>query len=118
MKKILFTLIALLFITTTAQAQLFKSRDKKATKTEYNIGSVNRKILNGFYGMLGLSEKSGDIMRTVDKLEKIGKENVFAVLTIDLGLTAEQANTILDFIEISGTNEEILVALEKYRGKN
>ena len=40
MKKILFTLIALLFITTTAQAQLFKSRDKKATKTEYNIGSV------------------------------------------------------------------------------
>ena len=31
----------------------------------------NRKILNGFYAMQGLSEKSGDIMRTVDKLDKI-----------------------------------------------
>ena len=84
----------------------------------FQIRVNNRKILNGFYAGLELTEKSGDIMRTVDKLEKIGKENVFAVLTIDLGLTEEQANAILDFIEISGNNEQILTALEKYRGKN
>ena len=42
----------------------------------FQIRVNNRKILNGFYAMLGLSEKSGDIMRTVDKLDKIGAEKV------------------------------------------
>ena len=84
----------------------------------FQIRVNNRKILNGFYAGLGLTEKSGEIMRTVDKLEKIGKENVFAVLTIDMGLTEEQANAILNFIEISGTNAEVLAALEQFRGKN
>ena len=39
---------------------------------KFQIRVNNRKILNGFYAMLGLQEKAGDIMRTVDKLEKIG----------------------------------------------
>ena len=41
----------------------------------FQIRVNNRKILNGFYALLGLTEKSGDIMRTVDKLDKIGPEN-------------------------------------------
>ena len=41
----------------------------------FQIRVNNRKILNGFYAMLGLTERSGDIMRTVDKLDKIGAEN-------------------------------------------
>jgi histidyl-tRNA synthetase len=43
---------------------------------KFQIRVNNRKILNGFYAMLGLSEKSGDIMRTVDKLDKIGPDKV------------------------------------------
>jgi len=78
----------------------------------------NRKILNGFYAMLGLTEKAGDIMRTVDKLDKIGLEKVNAILTGDLGLPAEQAAEILSFLQISGDNASVLAALEKYRGKN
>ena len=46
----------------------------------FQIRVNNRKILNGFYTMLGLTEKSGDIMRTVDKLDKIGPEKVKAIL--------------------------------------
>ena len=42
----------------------------------FQIRVNNRKILNGFYAMLGLSEKAGDIMRTVDKLDKIGPDKV------------------------------------------
>ena len=42
----------------------------------FQIRVNNRKILNGFYAMLGLTEKSGDIMRTVDKLDKIGPDKV------------------------------------------
>ena len=79
----------------------------------------NRKILNGFYAMLGLTEKAGDIMRTVDKLDKIGPEKVRALLTdAEIGVPAEAADDILRFIAIRGTNAEVLAALEAYRGRN
>ena len=84
----------------------------------FQIRVNNRKILNGFYASLGLSEKSGDIMRTVDKLEKIGPEKVSVILCEDLGLSSEQAKAILDFMAIGGTNAQVLEALESYRGRN
>lgn len=78
----------------------------------------NRKLLNGFYALLGLTEKSGEIMRTVDKLDKIGAEKVRTILCADNGLSAEQAEEILRFIAIRGSNAEVLSALEMWRGKN
>ena len=78
----------------------------------------NRKILNGFYAMLGLTEKSGEIMRTVDKIDKIGPEKVRDILTGDVGVNLSDADEILRFIAIRGTNDEVLAALENYRGKN
>ena len=85
----------------------------------FQIRVNNRKILNGFYAMLDLTQKSGDIMRTVDKLEKIGEKSVRDLLTApEIGLTDEQAAEILRFIEIKGTNAEILASLEQYRGRN
>ena len=85
----------------------------------FQIRVNNRKILNGFYAMLGLTEKAGDIMRTVDKLDKIGPEKVKTLLLDEeIGLTAAQADEILAFIAIHGTNEEILEKLSAYRGKN
>ena len=86
--------------------------------TRFQIRVNNRKILNGFYAMLGLSEKSGDIMRTVDKLDKIGAEKVKAILLADCGLSEDQADEILKFIAIQGTNAEVLSALEGYTGRN
>ena len=85
----------------------------------FQIRVNNRKILNGFYAMLGLTEKSGDIMRTVDKLDKIGPEKVKAILMDEeIALSEEQASEILKFIAITGTNEEVLAALEGYKGRN
>ena len=84
----------------------------------FQIRVNNRKILNGFYAMQGLSEKSGEIMRTVDKLDKIGAEKVRAILVEDCALTLEQAEEILKFIAISGTNAQVLSALETYAGRN
>ena len=85
----------------------------------FQIRVNNRKILNGFYGLLGLTEKSGDIMRTVDKLDKIGPGKVKAILMEEeIGLSAEQADEILKFIAIGGGNEAVLTALEGYAGKN
>ena len=85
----------------------------------FQIRVNNRKILNGFYSMLGLTEKSGDIMRTVDKLDKIGPDKVRALLTDpEIGLTGEQAEEILKFIAIRGTNGEVIAALQGYRGRD
>ena len=84
----------------------------------FQIRVNNRKILNGFYAMQELSEKSGDIMRTVDKLDKIGPEKVRAILVSDCGLTEAQADEILKFIAITGTNAQVIEALEGYAGRN
>ena len=85
----------------------------------FQIRVNNRKILNGFYAMLGLTEKSGDIMRTVDKLDKIGPEKVRALLVAeDIGLPEESADEILKFIAIRGSNAEVLTALDGYQGRN
>ena len=84
----------------------------------FQIRVNNRKILNGFYAMLGLTEQSGDIMRTVDKLDKIGAEKVRAILVEDFVIPVEKADEILRFISISGTSEEILQSLAGYRGRN
>ena len=86
--------------------------------SRFQIHVNNRKILNGFYAMLGLTEKSGDIMRTVDKLDKIGPDKVKLILLEDCGLTEAQADEILKFIAIRGTNAEVISALEGYAGKN
>jgi len=84
----------------------------------FQIRVNNRKILNGFYAMLGLSQKSGDIMRTVDKLDKIGEDKVRALLVSECGITKAEADEILKFIAIRGTNGEVLSALEDYAGRN
>ena len=85
----------------------------------FQIRVNNRKILNGFYAMLGLTAQSGAIMRTVDKLEKIGEKSVRDLLTApDIGLNDEQAAEILKFIDIKGSNADVLAALEGYRGRD
>ena len=84
----------------------------------FQIRVNNRKILSGFYAMLGLTEKSGDIMRTVDKLDKIGPDKVRTILMDDCALTETEADEILKFIAITGTNTQVIAALEGYAGRN
>ena len=84
----------------------------------FQIRVNNRKILNGFYAMLGLTEQSGDIMRTVDKLDKIGADKVRQLLLSDCGLTDAQAEEILKFIAITGENRQVLAALGGYIGRS
>ena len=86
---------------------------------KFQIRVNNRKVLGGFYAMLGLTEKSGDVMRTVDKLPKIGPDKVRDMLLGEgISLTGEQADEILKFISITGSNNEVLNSLEAYRGRH
>lgn len=84
----------------------------------FKIRINNRKVLNGFFAILGLTEKAGDVMRTIDKLEKIGAEKVKTILVEDFGVEAATADELLKFIETPGGTEGILAALESYKGKN
>lgn len=83
----------------------------------FQIRINNRKILNGFFAILGLSEKSGDIMRTIDKIDKIGAPKVHELL-VELDVSSETADEIIKFIQADGTNEGILAMLEQYKGRN
>ena len=84
----------------------------------FRIRVNNRKVLNGFFAILGLSEQAGDVLRTIDKLDKIGADKVRALLTDTCGVTVEQADEILRFIACLGTSADKLAFLEQYRGRN
>lgn len=83
---------------------------------KFTIRINNRKLLNGFFESLEVDNKT-DIMRIIDKLEKIGVESVKEELS-NLNLTEEKINKILTFIAIEGTNEEKLGALKSLNIEN
>ena len=80
----------------------------------FKIRVNNRKVLNGLFAVLGLEERAGDVMRTVDKLEKIGPEKVKTILTEDFAVPAEAADTLLALLAA----EDPMAALAPFRGKN
>ena len=82
----------------------------------FRIKVNNRKLLNGFYAMNGMAEKSQEIMRVVDKMDKIGEVKVKQMLIDELAMRPYKAENVLDFMAIKGSNAEILERLEIYRG--
>jgi len=85
--------------------------------SKLNIGPFiikinNRKILTGFLESLDLEKESEDILRIIDKLEKIGKEKVKTTLK-DLKISDEKISKIFDLINIGGSNKEILSKLSE-----
>ena len=83
----------------------------------FTIRINNRKILNGLFVELQVGEKSVDIMRIIDKLEKIGKENVIKCLQ-DIDVENENIEKIIKFIEIEGSTDEKLKALRNLNFEN
>lgn len=79
----------------------------------FTIRINNRKILNGLFIAAGEEEKAGDILRTIDKIDKIGKEMVIAIFKDDYKMSDASINTIINFIEISGNKDEKIEKLEK-----
>ena len=84
----------------------------------FQIRVNNRKILNGFYAMLHLEGYASDIMRIVDKLDKVGQDKLGLMLAEEPYINEDAAGEILEFILIRGSNAEVLARLEDYRGQN
>ena len=79
---------------------------------EFTVHINNRKILNGFFEFLGLSNISKDVLRIVDKIDKISA-NSFTEELERLGLSADQITRLREFININGSKDVILNKLEK-----
>lgn len=79
---------------------------------DFTICINNRKILNGLYDSLNQKENATEILRIIDKIEKIGKDAVQKELA-KIGLEQEQIKQIIEFIEIEGSIDEKIEKLEK-----
>ncbi len=77
---------------------------------DFTVKINNRKVLNGFFASLNISS-TVDVLRSIDKLEKIGDSGVRAELK-ELGLPESTVDKILSFIKIQGSDEEKLEALK------
>ena len=84
---------------------------------DFTIRINNRKVLGGFFAMHGMGAPA-EILRTVDKLEKIGADKVREILLGDCGLDEDQAAAVLSFTGFAGTTAEKLSFLEGMGGKN
>lgn len=80
---------------------------------QFTIQVNNRMVLSGLLERLNLADKTTPILRALDKLAKIGPEKVTAEMATTAGTTAEQAASVLQLVEVSGTNDAILAQLEK-----
>jgi histidyl-tRNA synthetase len=80
--------------------------------SDFTIRINNRTVLNGLLETLSLQSKSVEVLRAIDKLAKIGRDKVIAEMTAAAGATIEQAEQVMQFAELSGSNEEILRQLE------
>ena len=78
---------------------------------DFTICINNRKILNGLFASLDLKEKAPDILRIIDKIDKIGSDSVKRELEEDI--TPEKVEVIMQFIKINGTNTEKINELQK-----
>ncbi len=78
---------------------------------DFTIKINNRKILNGLFESVEQKENSVEILRIIDKIEKIGKQSVIEEFQ-KLGLKEKQIKNIIDFIEIEGTSDQKIEKLE------
>ena len=85
---------------------------------DFTIRINNRKVLNGYFELMGLGERAGDILRTVDKLDKIGPAKVKELLVNECGVDEWKSDELLRFIGFKGETRDKLIFLENYRSYN
>ena len=90
---------------------------KKLDFFKLNIRLNNRKILNGFFEELDIKNDASEVLKIIDKLEKIGIGAVREELA-KLKISEEGVRKIQQFIMISGSNDEIIEHLEKLNISN
>jgi histidyl-tRNA synthetase len=78
----------------------------------------DRAILNGLLEKVGLADKSGPILRALDKLGKIGAEKVMEEMKSVSGASNDQAQQILQLVQLAGANDDVLKQLDSLGAGN
>ena len=84
---------------------------------DFTIKINNRKLLNGLFESINQEEKSVEILRIIDKIDKIGKDNVIEELQ-KIEVSTEAINQIINFIEINGSSNEKIEKLKNLEINN
>ncbi len=84
---------------------------------DFTIRINNRKLLNGLFESLSQNENATEILRIIDKIEKIGKEAVIEELE-KISVSKDSINKILEFIEIDGSTDEKISKLQNLNIEN
>ncbi len=85
--------------------------------SNFTIRVNNRKVLNGFFEHLNILDISKEVLRIIDKIDKIGKESVSKELQT-LGLKKDKSDAILRFIDIKGDNADTISQLKLLGANN
>ncbi len=83
---------------------------------EFTIHLNNRLVLAGLLAELGLADRTADVLRSIDKLSKIGRQGVAADLEELVGASPAQADRLLAALTVTGTNSEILARVAELAG--
>ncbi len=84
---------------------------------DFTICINNRKILNGLFEQINQKQNATDILRVIDKIEKIGKEAVIEELQ-KLNIDECAIEQVMNFIAIDGKTDEKLQKLEALNIQN
>lgn len=84
---------------------------------DFTIRLNNRKLLNGLFQEIGQKDLAVEILRIIDKIDKIGKDAVIEELE-KIGVDKTQIEKIIAFIQIDGTNDDKLLKLENLNFEN
>ncbi len=84
---------------------------------DFVIRINNRKVLNGLFDNFGVKESAVDILRIIDKIDKIGRDNVAKEL-VELNVPETTVNEMLDILTFDGSNEEKVDRLKSFAGCN
>ncbi len=84
----------------------------------FEIRVNNRWILNGLLNQLGLHDQTSTLLRSLDKLAKIGRDKVIEEMQREAGITAEQAGHVIALAETKGTNADVLDELAERFAQN
>lgn len=81
--------------------------------SDFTIRINNRKVLNGLLQQAGLENRATEVLRAIDKLDKIGAAAVAEEMKRTADVTDDQASSLLRLSELTGTNDEILSAVSQ-----
>jgi len=79
---------------------------------KFEIRVNNRLVLNGLLELHGVADKAVPLLRSLDKLPKIGRDKVIEEMVKEAGVTVEQAGRVLDLAETTGANDDVLNRVE------